>query len=268
MVFTMKHVLLLALLAIVMPVHADVYRCVGADGSTTFSQTPCSAAAEKVAVSSRSVAAGPADCEFAENFIRSTSRLMRQGVDKGRLFDQFGGPDAFDDGATKIVNYVYQYEDTRSMSQDRIAELAVAQCRTGSFGDVSCQSLPKSYTDSGGGCDGSFSTASADYSVDVFAIHRDQAEERQQASQELYRKQVAELSEQSAQLAHGTQCQQKIQQQIARIEGQIWAGADPNGHRLELKRLRAKLAQCGPAYSQPEVPPQPGGYNRIRKGLE
>jgi hypothetical protein len=264
----MKQALLLALLVVVMPVRADVYRCVGADGSTTFSQTPCSAAAEKVAVSSRSVATGPADCEFAENFIRSTSRLMRQGVDKGRLFDQFGGTEAFDAGATRIVNYVYQYRDTQSMSQDRIAELAVAQCKTGSFGDVSCQSLPKSYTDSGGGCDGSFSTTSADYGVDVFAIHRDQAEERQKASNELYQQQVEALSNSNAQLARGTQCQQKIQQQIAQIDARIHAGADPNGHRLELKRLRAELSQCGPSYSQPDVPPPPGGYNRIRKGLE
>jgi hypothetical protein len=264
----MKQSLLLVCLALAVPAYADVYRCVGADGATTFSQTPCSSSAEKVAVGSTTGAAGTADCEFAENFIRSTSRLMRQGVDKGRLFEQFGGSDAFDNGATRIVNYVYQYENTRSMSQDRIAELAVAQCRSGAFGAVSCASLPKSYTDSGGGCDGSFSPNSADYSVDVFAIHRDQAEERQKASQELYNQQVAELSASYANLEAGTQCQQKIQQQISQIESRIYAGADPNGHRTELKRLRDQMDKCGPARSQPTPPPAPGGYHRIRKGLE
>ena len=260
----MKQTLLLASLALAMPVHADVYRCIGADGASTYSQTPCSTSAEKVAVSSNAAATGTADCAFAENFIRSTSRLMRQGVDKDRLFAQFGGPDAFDDGATKIVNYVYQYRNTRSMSQDRIAELAVSQCNTGAFGGVNCDSLPKSYTDSGGGCDESFSAHSADYSVDVFAIHRAEAEERQQATAELRKKQAEEIRKSYADLERGTQCRQKIEQQIFQIESRIYAGADPNGYRLELKRLRAKLVECG-SYRSPEVvPPAPGGYNRRR----
>lgn len=264
----MKKALLLASLAIAMPAYADVYRCVGADGATTFSQTPCSDSAEKVAVSSSPAATETADCAIAETFARSTSRLMRQNVDKDRLFAQFGGTDAFDDGSTRIVNYVYQYQDTQSMSQDRIVELAVAQCRAGAFGGVSCETLPTAYTESGGGCDGSFSASSADYSVDVFAIHRAQAEERQQASNELYRRQVEALSESYAKLERGTQCRQKIDQKIARIDAAIYAGSDPNGHRLELKRLRAEQAKCGPYRSPEVVPPAPGGYNRIRKGLE
>lgn len=259
----MKQTLVLALLAVAVPTHADVYRCKGADGATTYSQTPCSSAAEKVAVSSSATSRDPADCAFAENFARSTSRLMRQGVDKGRLFDQFGGPGAFDDGATKIVHYVYQYEGTRSMSQDRIAELAVARCNTGAFGNVSCESLPEAYTTSGGGCDGKFSTTRADYSVDVFAIHRDQAEERQQASAELRRQQAEALTKQSADLERGTQCRQKIQAQISDIEMRIHAGSDPNGHRLELERLRARQSECGPYRSPPEIPPQPGGFRRL-----
>lgn len=260
LVTTMKRTLLLAFPALVMPAHADVYRCVGADGATTYSQTPCSTSAEKVAVGSNAVSTGTADCAFAENFIRSTSRLMRQGVDKDRLFDQFGGPDAFDDGTSKIVHYVYQYEDTRSMSDDRITELAVSQCKTGAFGGVNCESLPKSYTESGGGCGESFSANKAYYSVDVFAIHRAKAEERAQASAELRRKQAEELLKHYADLERGTQCRQKIEQQIYQIESRICAGADPNGYRLELKRLRAKLGKCGPSRSPPVIPSEPGGY--------
>lgn len=258
--------MLLAFLALATPVNADVYRCVGADGATTYSQTPCSTSAEIVAVTSNAVSTGTADCAFAESFIRSTARLMRQRVDKDRLFDQFGGPDAFDDGATKIVNYVYQYQDTRSMSQDRIAELAVARCKTGAFGGVNCESLPTSYTESGGGCGESFSAPRADYSVDVFAIHRAKAEERQQASAELNKKQAEELQKHYADVERGTQCRQKIEQKIFQIELRIQAGADPNGHRLELKRLREKLAKCGPSRSPQIVPPAPGGYrDRIRQ---
>ena len=263
---TMKKILFLACLMFVMPVHADVYRCIGADGATTYSQTPCSTSAEKVAVGSNAASTDTADCAFAEHFIRSTSRWMRQGVDKDRLFDQFGGLDAFDSGATKIVNYVYQYQDTRSMTQDRIAELAVAQCKAGAFGGVNCESLPASYTESGGGCGESFSANSADYSVDVFAVHRAEADERAQAAAELNKKQTAELQKHYADVERGTQCRQKIEQQIFDIETRIHAGADPNGYRLQLKRLRAKLGECGPYRSPPDISPPPGGYlERVRR---
>ena len=264
----MRQLLLLALLACAVPVYADVYRCVGPDGATTFSQTPCSDSAEKVAVSSRPAAKGTADCAFAEHFARSTSQLMRQRVDKGRLIKQFGGPEAFDDGATRIVNYVYQYESTQSISHDRIAELAVAQCKAGAFGGVTCETLPKPYTEAGGGCDGSFSATRARFSVDVFAIHQDQAAERREAQHELQRQQSAELSKHYAELGRGTQCRQEIEAKIAQIDASIGFGADPNGYRSELKRLRAQLGKCGPAVSQPPVQAQPGGYHRIRKGIE
>ena len=152
------------------------------------------------------------------------------------------------------------------MSQDRIAELAVAQCRAGTFGGVSCESLPASYIESGGGCGESFSANRADYSVDVFAIHRAKAEERQQASAELNKRQAEELRKNYADVERGTLCRQKIEQQIFDIESRIHTGADPNGHRLQLKRLRVKLADCGPYRPVPEVPVQPGGYlERIRR---
>ena len=190
---------------------------------------------------------------------------MRQHVDKDRLLNQFGGAEAFDDNTTKIVNYVYQYQNTKSMTHDRIAELGVAQCNTGAFGDVSCESLPKPYTEAGGGCGESFSARRAKYSVDVFAIHRAEAKERQQAMVEVRNKQAQERQKRYADLESGTQCRQKIQQQISGIESRIRAGADANGHRLELKRLRAERDKCGPYRSEPEIPPQPGGYNRLRK---
>ena len=263
----MKQTLLLALLILFMPAHADVYRCVGADGATTFSQTPCSATAEKVAVSSNRASAGPADCDFAENFARTTSRLMRQGVDKNRLFDQFGGPEAFDTGTTKMVHYVYQYRDNQSMSQDRIAELAIAQCNSGTFGAVSCESLPEAYTKSGGGCGGSFSAHRAYYDVDTFAIHREQAVERQREQSDRSRKQAEERRKYYADQKRTAKCRKETELEIARIEVLIQAGSDARSHRSKLDRLRAKLAKCGPytTVSPPEVPPAPGGYHRLHR---
>jgi len=262
----MKTTLLLALLVFVTPAFADVYRCVGADGTTTFSQTPCSATAEKVAVSSTRSSAASADCAFAENFARTTSRLMRQRVDKERFFEQFGGPEAFDYGSTRMVHYVYQFQDTQSIPEDRVAQLAVAQCEAGAFGALNCDSLPKAYTDSGGGCDGTFSAYSAYYDVSTSAIHGEQAMERQRVQAELSRKQAEERRKYYANQKRTAQCRKEFEQEITQIEVLIRAGSDPRGHRSKLKRLRARLAKCGPytATSPPEVQPQPGGYHRLR----
>ena len=263
----MKQTLALALLVLVTPAYGDVYKCVGDDGATTFSQTPCSASAEKVAVASKRSSTGSADCSFAEGFARTTSRLMRQGVDKDRFFQQYGGPEAFDNGSTRMVHYVYQYRDAQGMSQDRIAELAVAQCNTGAFGGLTCESLPRAYTDSGGGCDGSFSANRAYYDVDTFAIHREKAEARQREQAELMKKQADEMREYYAQQKRTAACRKDIEQEITRIEVLISAGSDPRSHRSKLKRLRAKLEKCGPytMTSPPEVKPQPGGYHRLRR---
>lgn len=255
LVITMKHSLLLALLIFAMPVHAAVFRCVGADGTTTYSQTPCSTSAEKIVVDRSPGANGTADCAFAEKFIRSTSRLMRQGVNKDQLFNQLGGPSAFDAGATKIVHYVYQYQDTQNMSQDRITELAVAKCNAGSFGGVNCESLPKSYTDAGGGCGESFSAHRAEFSVDVSAIRQAEADERRQASAELRKKQSEEMQKYYADMERGTQCRQKIQAKISQVEARIYAGADPHGQRSELESLRTKLGKCGSYRSPPVIDP-------------
>ena len=236
--------LLILLAATAVPAHADVYRCVGADGSTTFSQTPCSDTAERISVGSKKTASGPADCAFADKFVRSTSSLMRQGLKKDELIDHYGGAAAFDTGATKIVNYVYMYQATRGMSHDRVAELAMAQCESGAFAGVSCETLPKPYTDAGGGCGESFSRSMAEQKIDVWAIRGAEARERTQAAADLRAEQSRKMQADIAKQRRIQQCQQQIETQIGQIEARIYAGADPNGQRRELKRLRAKMQNC------------------------
>ena len=191
---------------------------------------------------------------------------MRQGVDKEQLFEQFGGRGAFDDGATQIVHYVYQYRDSQDMSRDRIAERAAGRCRSGAFDGVNCQSLPSAYTDSTGGCRAAVTVQRADYNVDAFAIDREQLAERQRAQAELTRKQAEDMRKHHAQQKRAAECRKKHEQEIARIEVLIQAGSDPRSHRSKLRKLREKLAKCGPytQVSPPEVQPQPGGYHRLR----
>ena len=39
-------------------------------------------------------------------------------------------------------------------------------------------------------------------------------------------------------------CRAKLQERVNEIETLIYAGADPNGHRLELQRLRKRQSEC------------------------
>lgn len=240
----MKRLLLLILATATFPAQADVYRCVGPDGSATFSQTPCSSTAERMAVHTGTASTGPTDCRYAEHFARSASRLMGQGFTKEDAIAEYGGSEVVGVGAQKILHYVYLYQRTRSVSHDRITALATAQCESGSFGDVSCEALPTLYIQAGGGCEGSFSAYRAEPYVDLQARHLAEVVERQQANAELNSQQSARMIADYEERERVRGCQAKIQHKINLIDARIRSGADPNGERLTLRRLRKSLIEC------------------------
>lgn len=241
----MPRFLLPALMLAAATASADVYRCTGPDGSTTFSQTPCSQSAERVAVeSARPAARTSVDCRVAEPFARAVAKLMRQGLSKDETIAEFGGPQALRPGAERLVDYVYLYRDSRGMTQDRMVALTMAQCESGSLGDVSCAALPSGYTDAGGGCGGEFSAYDAEPQVDVFARNRARSEVRTREAAALQAEQSAKLQEDYARRERVRQCREKIQHEINLVEIQIQAGADPNSHRRTLQRLRADQKAC------------------------
>lgn len=242
----MKRSFLVAAALTAATAHADVYRCIDADGSTTFSQTPCSESAERVPVDTvQPAGSSTGDCRVAEPFARAVAKLMRQGLSKDETIAEFGGQDAMQSGAGRLVNYVYLYHDSRGMTQDRMVALTMAQCASGSLGDVSCEALPASYTGAGGGCDGEFSARDAEPQVDVFARNRQRSEARTREAAELMSAQSAQMQADYARRERSRKCRAAVQQKINLIEISIQAGADPNGHRLALKRLRDEQRKCG-----------------------
>ena len=78
---------------------------------------------------------------------------MQAGSRSDELFDRYGGLDSLSKGSINIINYVYGYRSNGGVSAERIAALTQAKCRARALGEVSCESLPLSYTDSIGGCD-------------------------------------------------------------------------------------------------------------------
>jgi hypothetical protein len=131
---------------------ADVYKCTDADGSITFQQTPCPK--QKVEkVSSQKPESAEMDCIYANKFAVSTARLMRSGAQSDELFDRYGGLDSLSRATIGVINYVYSYRTSDNVTVERIAGLAQAKCRAGSFGDASCEEMPLSFTEGFGGCD-------------------------------------------------------------------------------------------------------------------
>lgn len=161
--------LLLLFAATACPAHADVYRCVDADGATTFSQTPCSQTAERISVKS-----GPA----------------------------------------------------------------------ASAEEPNCEPLPEANGILEGGCRETSSAATAKPKVNAFGTRNDAERERVQAAADKRKKQIEKMQADREKQRRIQQCRQKIQSEINQIEMRIFAGADPNGQRRELKRLRARMQKC------------------------
>ncbi|NND54961.1 MAG: DUF4124 domain-containing protein [Gammaproteobacteria bacterium] len=242
----MKRSLFLAALLAAATADAAVYRCTGADGATTYSQTPCSAAAERVVVDKAPGSTGTsADCRVAEPFSRAVAKMMKQRLSKDETIAEFGGPGALKSGAGRLVNYVYLYGASPNMTQERIVTLTMAQCGSGAFGDVSCPALPNAYTEAGGGCEGEFSEFDADPQVNVFARNREKSDARARERSEQMSAQTDKMKADYAQRERSRQCREAIQRKIDQIDISIQAGADPNGHKLPLRRLRKQQSECG-----------------------
>ncbi|MBT8067400.1 MAG: DUF4124 domain-containing protein [Gammaproteobacteria bacterium] len=155
--------LLLFLLVTCWPAQAEIFKCVAPNGELTFSQTPCPGKDSKVTVERTATTKNDdeADCKFAQRFALTTARQMKRGVTSSKVFDQYGGLSALSRGSVGLISYVYQYRTNEDVSAERVAALSVAKCKAKSFGDVSCEQLPASYTNGLGGCEMSDSIVDA-----------------------------------------------------------------------------------------------------------
>ncbi len=224
---------------------ADVYRCTGEDGSVTFSQTPCSKAAERVSVDSGAPATATSkDCKHAGHFSDAVARLMQVGMEKSDVLDEFGGAEKFSRDSMRLVNYVYQFKSTKSITPERIATLTSTQCETGTLGDVSCAALPEKYTRAGGGCSKSFSPNSAAPQAFDFSAQNKVRAKKDREKHEFIAEQGRKMAEQREHERKVSECRAEFQSRIDHIQGQMRMGSDPSRHRVELQRLERKMSEC------------------------
>lgn len=135
-------------------VEAAIYKCVEADGSTSYRQTACASEAQQAKVlESASSNNETFDCRIANNFARKTAMSMRLGSSSGDIFSSYGGLDAIPNTAIGVINYVYTHKDNVDTTPNRIAALSAARCSGGSYGSVACDDFPYSFISELGGCE-------------------------------------------------------------------------------------------------------------------
>jgi len=228
------------------PTQAAIFKCTDADGSVSYSQSPCPTAdqKQKVMPSSASNHASP-DCRIANNFARRTVSQMRAGQSSGELFDLYGGIDALPRTAIGVINYVYSLKDNHDTSEQRITALSAARCSNGSYGRVSCDDFPYAFVSELGGCNkAAQSTMSA---ARLIADNPTQTEAESSASAGTAALGVKTASDNTDKPSVDNKCTRVLQAQIQDVINEMQNGQDVQDQlQMEQKKLtlQDKLGAC------------------------
>jgi len=218
---------------------ADIYKCKDSDGNLMYSQTPCKKQEPQKVGTSGSKSTETADCSFAGRFAITTARYMRAGSRSDEIFNRYGGLDSLSKGSIGVINYVYSFRTNADVTEERIGGLAQNKCRARSFGDVSCQVLPLSFTEALGGCD-------AEDADDV-----DKTQEPSMAasaateSSGTGRSTPRVESSRSGELAQ--QCKKRYRDRIDAIDAEMrrgYSSAQGEAYREQLRVLTQQLRRC------------------------
>lgn len=143
---------MMGLLALTLPSHAEVYRCINSSGATTYTQTPCSAYDKsEIALIENASNYRNNDCDVIRSFAWHAADAARRDVASPSVFKRYGGLHQLPAASVTIVNEVYQSVGM-GRSNDQATAVAVRQCKTGNLGSVNCAGLPRRWVSTLGGC--------------------------------------------------------------------------------------------------------------------
>ncbi len=136
------------------PIHAAVYKCVGADGSTTYNDAPCAADQSAHLLSKSARKLEVLDCRIARNFAFDAVARMRQDDSATEVFAAYGGATNISEGARELINYVYSFQNNGLVSSVRIVNLAIKRCQAGLIDKTldQCETFPEAFVTRMGGC--------------------------------------------------------------------------------------------------------------------
>lgn len=135
---------------------AAIFKCIDANGNTSYNQTPCPTETQTqkvIAKSNNNNEKSATDCRIANNFARTVATQMMAGTPSGSLFDSYGGIDAIPRTSVGVISYVYSHKGNQDNNIDRITSLSAARCSAGSYGSVTCDDFPHSFISEFGGCE-------------------------------------------------------------------------------------------------------------------
>lgn len=142
-----------SLLSMPMPADAQIYKCIAADGSVSYSGSPCATDAKVSTVLKGSVAKAPIDCRLVSAFSSSVAQEMKTGTQSKDVIAQYGGMDSLSSTAESIISYVYSFQGESGTTLNRIVSLSEARCENGAFSRATdCQYFPPTYLAIMGGC--------------------------------------------------------------------------------------------------------------------
>lgn len=257
-----RHLLLASLLVLSssMPLiaNAEIFKCVAANGELTFSQTPCVEKDTKVTVQkSVGTTSGnePADCEHARRFALNTAQQMKSGTGSATIFDSYGGLDGLSRGSVSLISYVFQFRTNVDVSAERVSALATAKCQARSFGDVSCEQLPVSFTNRLGGCDEEQDSPGPLVVDDIEGMsaqhlqlqHSNNLRINGSSQEPKASPQASNRESKTREQEKRLQCRDEIKTQIASINKQMRGGySSAQGESLKKRRrdLEAKMREC------------------------
>lgn len=136
------------------PVEAAFYKCVAADGSTTYNDAPCAADESTHRLSKNAREVARLDCRIAHNFAFDALARMRQGDSTQDVFLAYGGTNKLSEDARKLINFVYSVGNNKLTSAQRIVELTTERCEAGLLGEKldQCESFPEEFIQRFGNC--------------------------------------------------------------------------------------------------------------------
>lgn len=133
---------------------AAFYKCIGADGSTTYNDAPCAADESIQRLSSSARALNRLDCRIARNFAFDAVARMRQDDSAIDIFNAYGGADNISAETRELINYVFSFDSDQKTNAQRIVNLTVERCEAGLLGKTmhECSSFPQEFITRSGGC--------------------------------------------------------------------------------------------------------------------
>ena len=126
------------------PAVAAFYKCVSADGSTTYNDAPCAADESTHRLNKNARNMARLDCRIARNFAFDAVARMRQDDSAMDVFRAYGGVTNLSEDARSLINYVYTFKNNARASVQRIVELTTERCEAGLLGKTldQCESFP------------------------------------------------------------------------------------------------------------------------------